>query len=69
MADKRRKRKSEVDRILESLSVGEQHPITGSLSYWKNRQGLLHGKYPKRHVAIMQSEKGSGTEFIAKRLE
>jgi hypothetical protein len=69
MVDKKRKRKSEVDRILEGLAVGESHTITGSTSYWKNRQGLFHEKFPKRHVAIMQSTIEGKTEFIAKRID
>lgn len=69
MSTKRRVRKSEVDTLLEGLSVGEKIPVTSTRGYWKNRQSLFHGKFPKRHVALIKHEEDGVVKYTAERIK
>lgn len=43
---------SDPDKKFRELVVGQKIPVTGSLSYWRNRQQLFHKKYPEAWLRI-----------------
>ncbi|RAJ24294.1 hypothetical protein [Pedobacter cryoconitis] len=56
---------SKVETTLRSLKVGDKIPVIGSISYWRNRQALLHKENASLWIRVYVDETGPVADRLA----